>query len=54
MLEITKSVFLSNIPELRDRKDKIVLEAAMSASVDVIVSGEFWRIIQSFGDRILS
>ncbi|MGB5636831.1 MAG: PIN domain-containing protein [Waterburya sp.] len=40
IISLTQPVFLSNIPELRDRQDKIVLEAAVSASVDVIVSGD--------------
>lgn len=31
---------LSEVPELRDPKDKIILEAALSVPVDVIVSGD--------------
>ena len=34
------NIWISGITELRDRQDKIVLEAAVSASVDVIVSGD--------------
>ena len=40
IISLTQPVALSNITELRDRQDRIVLEAAVSASVDVIVSGD--------------
>ncbi len=40
IIVITQPVSLSSIPELRDSKDKIVLEAAVSVPVDVIVSGD--------------
>ena len=33
-------ISLSTVPELRDPKDKIVLETALSVPVDVIVSGD--------------
>ena len=40
IISLTQPVHLSNITELRDRQDKIVLEAAVSVPVDVIVSGD--------------
>ena len=40
MIVIIQPVSLSSIPELRDSKDKIILEAAVSVPVDVIVSGD--------------
>jgi putative PIN family toxin of toxin-antitoxin system len=38
--QLSQPVCLSSIPELRDPKDKIVLETALSVPVDVIVSGD--------------
>jgi putative PIN family toxin of toxin-antitoxin system len=40
IITLTQPVSLSNISKLRDSKDKIVLEAAVSVPVDVIVSGD--------------
>ena len=37
---LSQPVSLPSIPELRDSKDKIVLETALSVPVDVIVSGD--------------
>ena len=38
--QLSEPVSLSSIPELRDPKDKIVLETALSVPVEVIISGD--------------
>ncbi|MDJ0574305.1 MAG: putative toxin-antitoxin system toxin component, PIN family [Xenococcaceae cyanobacterium MO_234.B1] len=38
--QLCQPISLSVVPELRDPKDKIVLETALSVPVDVIVSGD--------------
>lgn len=38
--QFCQPISLSEVPELRDPKDKIILEAALSVPVDVIVSGD--------------
>lgn len=38
--QLSQPVSLSSIPELRDPKDKIVLETAVSVPVEVIISGD--------------
>ena len=38
--KLSQPVSLSSIPELRDPKDKIVLETAVSVPVEIIVSGD--------------
>lgn len=38
--QFCQPISLSEVPELRDPKDKIILEAALSVPVDVIISGD--------------
>ena len=38
--QLSEPTSLSNIPELRDPKDKIVLETAIGVPVEVIISGD--------------
>ena len=38
--QLSQPVSLSSIPKLRDPKDKIVLETAVSVPVEIIVSGD--------------
>jgi uncharacterized protein len=38
--KLSEPVSLSSVPELRDPKDKVVLETALSVPVEVIISGD--------------
>lgn len=38
--QLSEPVSLSSVPELRDPKDKVVLETALSVPVEVIISGD--------------
>lgn len=40
LIQLSQPILLSNIPDLRDSKDKIVLETALSVPVEVIISGD--------------
>ena len=40
LIEISQPILLSDIADLRDSKDKIVLETALSVPVEVIISGD--------------
>lgn len=40
MTQFCEPILLADIPELRDAKDKKILEAALSVPVEVIVSGD--------------
>ncbi len=40
LIQLSQPILLSNIPDLRDSKDKIVLETALSVPVQIIISGD--------------
>ncbi len=40
LIQLSQPILLSNISELRDSKDKIVLETALSVPVEIIISGD--------------
>ncbi len=40
LIQLSQPILLSNIPDLRDSKDGIVLETALSVPVEVIRSGD--------------
>ena len=40
LIQLSQPLLLSNIPDLRDSKDKIVLETALSVPVQIIISGD--------------
>ena len=51
--EVCKPISLDNIPKLRDPKDKIVLETAVTIPIDSIISGDLDLLVLREFQKIL-